>query len=199
MTKKNRVTRGVGLLENYLARQRANIANKLISNGRKKEKILDIGCGSYPYFLINSSFREKHGIDPSVNLNLEKNKSVILKKIDIEKNKLAFKDNTFDAVTMLAVFEHINNDKLQFVLREIYRVLKKGGVFVITTPAPWADWILHFMGKVHLISKEEIEDHKHNHNNVRINSLLESAGFKKDNINSGLFELGMNMWFSAKK
>ncbi len=192
-------TRGYGLLEKFLAKKRGQMANKLISRFGKKGRVLDIGCGFYPYFLINSDLEEKYGIDSSVNLNLVKNKSVILKKLNIEKQKLPFKDNHFDVITMLAVFEHINNDKLSFVLKEVSRVLNKNGVFIITTPAPWVDFLLHFMGKIGLISKEEIEDHKHNHNNVKIKSILKNNGFKEEGIKNGFFELGMNMWFTIVK
>jgi SAM-dependent methyltransferase len=199
MATKNQVTRGTGLLENYLARKRANFARKLILDGVKRERILDIGCGYYPFFLENLKFKQKYGIDPNTDGSLIKDKSIQLKKIDVEKQKLPFKNDFFDAITMLAVFEHINNSKLEFVLREIQRVLKKNGIFIISTPSPWADGLLHFMGKVGLISKDEIEDHKHNHSDEKINLLLEKSGFKKDNIRNGFFELGMNMWFYAKK
>ncbi len=199
MFKKDSVTRGSGLLENFLAKQRVNKASKLFSKKTNKDRILDIGCGFYPYFLINSNFKEKYGVDPNTNLKELKDKKLFLKKMDVEKRRLPFKDNFFDVVTMLAVFEHINNDKLDFVLREIKRVLKKNGLFIMTTPAPWSDWLIHFLGRIYLISNEEAEDHKHNHSNVKINSLLQNIGFKKDNINSGFFELRMNMWFRAKK
>jgi len=191
-------TRGDGLLENFLTKKRAKTASNLISK-TKRDKILDVGCGYYPYFLINSNFKEKHGIDPNTNLKELKDKNLFFKKMDVEKGKLPFKDNFFDVVTMLAVFEHINNDKLQFVLKEVKKVLKKDGLFIITTPAPWADWLIHFLGKIYLISDEEARDHKHNHNNKKINFFLEKSGFKKENINSGFFEFYLNMWFLAKK
>lgn len=198
MLKKDNITRGSGLLEEFLAKKRVRMANKLIFK-TKRDKILDIGCGYYPYFLINSGFKEKYGIDPSTNLKKIKEKNLFLKKIDVENSRLPYKNNFFDVVTMLAVFEHINNDKLQFVLKEVKRVLKNNGVFVITTPAPWSDWLIHFLGKIYLISNEEAEDHKHNHDNKKINFFLEKAGFKKENIKSGFFELKMNMWFKIKK
>ena len=120
-----------------------------------------------------------------------------LKKGDVTKQKLPFKNNFFDAVTMLAVFEHLDNEKIPFVLKEVNRVLNKGGVLAMTTPAPWSDIILKNMAKVGLVSKEEIHEHKHNLTSEKINAYLHKAGFK--NIRSGYFELGVNMWFKAKK
>lgn len=195
--KNNNYTRGTGILEIFLAKQRANKANSFISKDQRKGKILDIGCGSYPYFLTSIDFKEKYGIDPSLTyLKLE---NIILEKIDITENKLPFKDNYFNVVTMLAVFEHIEQDKLAEVLCEIKRVLKKDGIFIITTPAPWADKLLHFMARFDLISSEEIHEHKHNHPKEKIEGILIASGFEKGKIKSGFFEFFLNMWFTAIK
>lgn len=197
--KNNHYTRGAGILEVFLAKQRASKANSFILEEQRRGKILDVGCGSYPYFLSNTNFKEKYGMDPSVNTDLVKNQNIYLNNTDVTKNKLTFKDNYFDVVTMLAVFEHIEHDKLNFVLTEIRRVLKKDGIFIITTPAPWSDKLLHVMARTGLISKEEIHEHKHNLSKQKIEGILVEAGFKKRNIRSGFFEIYMNMWLTAIK
>ncbi len=188
-------TRGDGLLEGFLAKRRAEKANNFIPKIYRKGKILDIGCGSYPYFLSTTIFSEKYGIDPS--LSIRKISNIKLIKKDVTKQKLPFNDNYFDVVTMLAVFEHINGNKIEFVLNEICRVLKKSGILIITTPAPWSDKLLHQMGKVGLISSEEIHDHKTHYQRLEIEDIISKAGFKKEKIKSGYFELGFNMWFTA--
>jgi ubiquinone/menaquinone biosynthesis C-methylase UbiE len=193
----NKVTRGKGLLENYLAKKRADKANSFFTETQRQGKILDIGCGSCPYFLINTRFQEKYGIDPSIKAT--EVKKVILKKMKATDQTLPFEDNFFDVVTMLAVFEHIEKEKVDDLLKEVKRVLKKEGLLVITTPSPWVDSLLHMMGRVGLISSEEIEDHKHNHERVKIEGMLEKAGFKNNMIRSGFFEIFANMWFSAIK
>ena len=60
---KVKVTRGHGLLERFLARKRACMANQLIPSHLRNGRILDIGCGSFPYFLLNTVFTEKCGLD----------------------------------------------------------------------------------------------------------------------------------------
>lgn len=190
-------TRGVGLLEGFLAKKRAQKANDLIEDNLRTGIILDVGCGSYPYFLLNTNFKEKYGLDPSLKLPEISDKNLNLRIFDITKNKLPFKDNYFNVVTMLAVFEHIEQDKLPEVLNEIKRVLKKDGIFIITTPAPWVDKLLHFMARFGLISSEEIHEHKHNHPKEKIEGILIAAGFEKRKIRSGFFEIYMNMWFTA--
>ena len=59
LNKSQNVTRGHGLLESLLARLRANGANKLIPSEFRNGRILDIGVGSYPYFLSHTSFVNK--------------------------------------------------------------------------------------------------------------------------------------------
>jgi ubiquinone/menaquinone biosynthesis C-methylase UbiE len=193
------VTRGYGLLEAFLAKKRAKLANKFITEGYRSGRILDIGCGTYPYFLETTKFKEKYGIDPVLNLKAVGEKSLKLSKVAIGNKKLPFEDNFFNVVTMLAVFEHIENNDLEPILKEAYRILKKNGIFIITTPASWSDKLLHFMARTGLISAEEIHEHKHNHRRERIEDIIASGGFNKNNIRSGFFELGMNMWFTAKK
>ena len=192
-------TRGEGLLEGFLAKKRSAKANSLIKDFHRKGRILDIGCGSYPYFLMTVDFKEKYGVDPVLDMSKIKNGKVILKKLDVTEQKLPFADNNFDVITMLAVFEHIDENKLKFILSEIKRVLKKEGILIITTPAPWSDRVLHFMARVGLISKEEMEEHKHNYDSKAIRNILVESGFKKVKIKKGFFEIYMNMWLAAAK
>ena len=53
-------------------------------------------------------------------------------RVDFNKDKFPFLDNTFDVVMSLAVIEHIAN--LDNYLFETYRVLKPGGIFYLSTP-----------------------------------------------------------------
>ena len=68
MVKKN-ITRGYGLLENFFAHQRTKKATRIISAHNKTSKILDIGCGIYPYMLLNSKCDEKFGINHCTDCN----------------------------------------------------------------------------------------------------------------------------------
>jgi len=199
MTKNASFTRGEGLLEGYLAKKRAKLANSFISDSQREGKILDIGCGYYPYFLTKIKFKEKYGIDPSVNSKLVSEQDISLIKESFSGKKLDFKDNFFDVVVMLAVFEHIEENLLPTLLREVHRILKKRGTFILTTPSPWSDKLLHTLALYGLISSEEIHDHKHNHPKPKINMLIKNAGFNSRDMRSGFFELTFNMWFVARK
>lgn len=198
MDKSIHYTRGDGILEEFLAKMRATRANNLIPEKARSGRILDIGCGSYPYFLVSTKFKKKYGIDPNT-VNAKNIRDIELKKQTLGKGKLQYKDNFFDVVVMLAVFEHLPYEDIPYILKEVNRILKKNGIFIITTPAPWSDKLLHLSARWHLISSEEIHEHKHNLPKKTIASLMLRAGFEKNKIKSGYFEMGLNMWVAATK
>lgn len=55
--------------------------------------------------------------------------------------RLPFADNRFDVVTMFDVLEHVEDDLA--AVREIHRVLKPGGSFVLSVPAYQSLWSAH--------------------------------------------------------
>jgi len=197
------VTRGHGLLEHFLSRKRAAMANALIGDHAPRERILDIGCGSFPLFLEQASFREKFGIDQLVS-DLEKDewarRSVMLIQGDLDREPvLPFPDDHFDVVTMLAVFEHIEKPRLVPTVSEICRVLRPGAIYVLTTPAWWTDPILSVLSRMRLVSHAEIEEHKGTHTRESIAEILFQAGFSRKSIMTGTFECGMNLWAKTTK
>jgi SAM-dependent methyltransferase len=199
----SRVVRGYGPLDLFLAKKRCKTANRQIMLAGKTGRILDIGCGLYPLFLTTVNFAEKYGMDTTVSPDScgeFKSKNIILVKGEIGDGKpLAFDDEFFDVVTMLAVFEHIEPGKLAGVHREIYRILKPGGLFFMTTPAVWTDGLLRFLAGIGLISDVEIKDHKGSYNHSMVASILQQAGFKKEGMRFGHFEFFMNLWVTAVK
>lgn len=48
-------------------------------------------------------------------------------------------DNQFDRVEAIQVFEHIHKESLPFVVREVYRVLKHGGILYVAVPHGFSD------------------------------------------------------------
>ena len=158
------VTRGKGVLEGFLARQRGKIANRLIPKEYRKGRILDIGCGAYPFFLLNTDFSIKYGLEKTFrgeDEDLYQRNNITIIHWDLEGNhNLPLGNKYFDVVTMLAVFEHIEPGKLIDILNEIFRILKPDGLFVMTTPAGWTDALLRIMAILGLVSRIEIEEHK---------------------------------------
>jgi len=198
MIMKRAVTRGRGLMEEFLARKRIAIVDRLIEQELRRGKILDIGCGSFPLFLEKTVFAKKYGLDKSIErINFKPN--FFLKRFDVEKKPLPFPDGFFTVVTMLAVLEHIKIDKLIFVLGEVYRILKKGGFFLLTTPSPLGGLIFPVLTRLGLISKIEIAEHKKLYTRSEIFNFLEKAGFFRKKIKSGFFEGFLNIWVAAER
>jgi SAM-dependent methyltransferase len=196
------VTRGHGYLEGFLARQRCRRADTLISPEHRSGRLLDIGCGTFPLFLTRCSFASKYGLDKVV-ANGDRNgidEDLRLLNFDVEReDRLPFEDEYFDVVTALAVFEHIEPDRLVQLTSEIRRVLKPKGQYVMTTPSSWTGGILKTMARLRLVSSEEIDEHKDAYSRAQILGVLKRAGFPPDMTRSGHFELFMNTWVVAAK
>ncbi len=198
----SRPTRGFGALEQFLARQRARVADRLIPPSPRGGRLLDIGCGSAPVFLTNTEFSEKYGLEkvaPGIPQDCAGHGMTIL-PCDIEKgSRLPFEDAYFDVVALLAVLEHIRPPNSVGVLREVRRILKTGGICVLTTPAPWTGRLLRFMARLRLVSPEEIREHQALYGGSGVASLLQEAGFSKERVRWGAFEFFMNGWITATK
>ncbi len=105
----------------------------------KNTKLLDFGCGSGLFVseLAKKGF-DSHGIDISDEavrfgeLQGIKNLGVI------DSHKINFADNTFDVVMTLDVLEHLEDES--WALKEIERVLKPDGVFIVMVPAYMFLW-----------------------------------------------------------
>lgn len=193
-------TRSFGLLESFLASRRANIANKFIPAFYRKGRILDIGCGVFPVFLLKTDFKEKYGMDSALKIIKTGRKNIHFSSLNAEKGKpLPFRDNFFDVIVLLAVLEHLEGDSVEFILSEIRRVLKKNGRFILTTPSPWAGGLLKLMARLRLISQEEINDHKGSRNYYKVVAFLRKVGFNQSDIRKGHFEFFLNNWVYADK
>jgi SAM-dependent methyltransferase len=189
-----RVTRGYGLLEAFLAKKRAQMANRLIPSGYRKGRILDIGCGSVPFFLAGTPFQEQYGIERSPHSSSSR-EGVRLVSFDLERGPfLPFASKRFDVVTMLAVLEHLDPSTVAGLLNETYRVLKNGGLLIVTTPASRTDHLLRLMAKLRLLSPTEINEHKDTYSLPGLAKCFQSSNFGTSSMRLGHFELGMNIW-----
>jgi SAM-dependent methyltransferase len=194
----DRFTRGHGVLEPWLARMRARQANRRIPNNLRSGRILDVGCGSYPYFLSHIYFSEKFAIDQVAATGQVGG----IEMINIDLNavpRLPFEDGFFSVITMLAVVEHLNPTSMVTLFKEAYRTLQPGGILIVTTPAAWSDGLLHMMAKIGLVSAEEINEHVYAYTLPLLGWYFGRAGFDMDKVRFGYFELMLNMWAVAKR
>lgn len=190
------VTRGHGLLESFLSRMRANKANSLIPDRLRKGTVLDIGCGSFPYFLTHTEFEQKFAVDQLAPSVPDESITWHVRNLN-ETPSLPFDDGSLSVITLLAVAEHIQPESLAGILKEAYRVLKPGGRVILTTPAGWTDGLLKFMARVGLVSSEEIDEHVIGYTKPLLAEQLERAGFTTFKV--GTFEFGLNLWAMAER
>lgn len=113
--------------------------------------------------------------------------------------KIPFENNTFDVITALAVFEHFERHTAVIISTEVFRILKKNGLFIITTPARWTNYLLKILSKLNIVSKEEINEHKDLYTRNDLFNILEKSNFNERDINTGTFEYFMNLYAVAKK
>jgi SAM-dependent methyltransferase len=114
-------------------------------------------------------------------------------------SRLPFEDGYFDVVTMLAVFEHIEPERLIGLVADIRRVLRPGGVFIVTTPAAWADGLLQIMAKLKMVNPVLLAEHKDEYTHAKIARILRLGGFAAEELRLGYFEMFMNIWATANK
>ncbi len=103
--------------------------------------VLDVGCGPGGNIGILKPFGRVTGLDQSTyGLSYAKDKGYE-KLLEGDLLNLPFPDESFDMVSSLDVFEHIQDDTT--AMRECMRVLKAGGILVATAPAHPFLWNEH--------------------------------------------------------
>lgn len=181
-------------LQRYWHKRRFQEISKLIEP--VKGSVLDIGCadGMFSKVILNKSGAKKLiGMDvlkKSVDwANKHWENTGKMKFIVGDAHSLKFENNTFDAVFALEVLEHVINPVK--VLKEIKRILKKGGYGVFLVPSDdllfrivWFLW-LHFYPRGWVWKETHIQTYRNNYLPV----VCQKAGFKI--VENKKFLLGM--------
>jgi len=128
---------------------------------KKHEKIIDLGCG---WGNISLALQKRGfsvlGIDYSEDsINLCKKTA---EKLDLDSSRFICRDatdtglksNSFDVVYCADLVEHLYPAVYDELLIEVYRLLKKGGEFVIYTPNP--SHLFEIMKKHNIILKKVV-------------------------------------------
>lgn len=101
----------------------------------KTAHILDFGCGSgrHTYEFLDQGYKNCYGYDIKNYLTIRNKKEQ--SHFSFSKNTLPFEDDTFDFIFSTQVFEHVMD--YPQILKEMSRVLKKGGVALHIFPPKW--------------------------------------------------------------
>ncbi len=128
---------------------------RIIGMSKYKGKILDVGCGSGNLLRLLKR-GELHGIDISeefCRVARQRVPRAAIRTGDVE--YLPYTDNYFDYVFMTAVLEHMED--FSIALKEVQRVLKKGGTFVMSVPN--RDWLRYDFYEVRRKKFQPHDDH----------------------------------------
>jgi len=105
---------------------------------RPNENVLDCGCGEGFYTMVLNELYSCNitALDSDIKLlnmakaRLGSSSKVTFVKMDAQ--ELPFPDNSFDKIIFTEVLEHIPDD--QSALKELFRILRPGGIIAITVP-----------------------------------------------------------------
>jgi SAM-dependent methyltransferase len=99
-------------------------------------RYLDIGCGKCELLsLLRDDFRQVAGCDPSP--GMLSSSQDLETRVQEDPGKIPFDDMAFDFVTAVCVYHHVPVSARLGLTREVYRVLRPGGVFAIIEHNPY--------------------------------------------------------------
>jgi len=135
--------------------------------GDKAKLVLDLGCGTG--MMVDVLMRQGYQV---LGLDLRPEGLYAIHKtlprswlLQAEATQLPLAENVFDVLLLLDVLEHVND---QVLLREVHRVLRPGGLAMVTVPAmPWL-WS----------SRDEAAGHLRRYTRRQLKSVLEKTGLR---------------------
>ena len=153
---------------------------KMLNLPKRKLRVMDAGCGSGS--LAIDVKKESQNIslyaidaDPNIlaiaeNKAKEENLPINFKKAFLQ--KLPFPDNSFDVVYSSLVFHHLSNDIKKEAMKEIHRVLKKSGRFLLVDFGKPKNKLFSVFSWFTVLFEEGYDNYK-----GKIPEMLSNAGF----------------------
>jgi len=143
---------------------RALLERHLPQGARAKARVADVGCGCGCTLLLLSGFCEAVGLDASeaaIDFCTKRGVDARLARLPDE---VPLEAGTFDAVILSDVLEHIDDDSKAAAAAA--RLLRPGGIMIVTVPAYQALWS----------SWDQMHAHKRRYTKKTLGAALSSTG-----------------------
>jgi 2-polyprenyl-3-methyl-5-hydroxy-6-metoxy-1,4-benzoquinol methylase len=144
-----------------------------------KGRLLEIGCSTGLFLSeIHKAGWEAHGVEPLEWACSRANEKNGLNVVNAYFQEAGYAEETFDAVVMLHVIEHIPNPAK--ALRELHKLIRPGGVLVMETPRYDTIWFKLLKGR----ERSVIPGHLHYFTRSSLKEMALKAGFELIELNS---------------
>lgn len=132
-----------------------------------RPRLLDAGCGMGGFLPHLARLGEAAGMDPSPDAVAEaRRQSGADVRVGSLPDDVPFAPESFDAITLLDVLEHIDDDVA--AARRVASLLRPGGLLFLTVPAYPFLWSRH----------DELNEHKRRYRPDPLRRVLAAAGFR---------------------
>jgi SAM-dependent methyltransferase len=145
--------------------------------GSGKPRVADVGCGTGVVLHELTSWANPVGLDMSELALGYCRQRGLQQLVQADGSKMPLAEGVVDAVIGLDIFEHIEDDNAAF--REALRVLRPGGVLVLSVPAFQFLWGPHDIALMHF----------RRYRKGQVKARLEEAGFRVKRVSYSVFFL----------
>ncbi len=152
-------------------------------DGERKLRLLDVGCNNGGQLIEYSKLLNGYFIGLDVK-KFNEWKSLSFDFLLGDARKLPFKNEVFDIVIATEVIEHFVDGEA--FVSEAYRVLRRGGLLLITTPNALRFYMLHKRLIAKVRGEKIVSGHTHEHPREytagELQKMLEEVGFHIEHI-----------------
>lgn len=162
--------------------------------GKKKIKVLEIGCGFHATLLLSlrDHISDAFGIDFKISPDLKNIPNYTFEQGSVESILPKVAENSFDVVLLISVLEHLENP-LE-ILISISRVMRPNASLIINVPTWLGKKFLECSAfRLGLSPQVEIDDHKMYYDKRDLWPILIKAGFKPSRISMKYHKFGLNL------
>jgi SAM-dependent methyltransferase len=146
-----------------------DLLRRVLSPNRN-DLIVDIGCGTGANERVLSQFGRVISIDFSVDALRFCSSRGMKRLLSCNAEDIPIRTGVVDAITILDCLEHVDDDLI--ALSEMYRILRPGGILLLTVPAYGFLWSEH----------DEALHHRRRYGSMELKNKMKSVGFGLEQV-----------------